>query len=76
MQIDLIKGFLKRKLFKPFVVRAASRKSHKIKRIEAVALSPEGDLVILWPSEGRGWRWPTPTRAPRPPIHPGKGAIE
>ncbi len=52
MKIDPIKGFLKRKPFKSFSVRTASGEVHKVSHPESLAISPKGDLVILWPSEG------------------------
>ena len=52
MDVDDIKGFLKKKPFKPFVVRTASGESHKVAHLESITLSPKGDLVILGPSGG------------------------
>jgi hypothetical protein len=51
MQIESIKRLLNDP-FKTFVVRTASGESHKVERPDAIAISPTGDLVILWPSEG------------------------
>ena len=52
MQIDHIKGFLKKKPFKSFSVRTASGEVHKVSHPESLVISPAGDLVIVWPSEG------------------------
>ncbi len=52
MDVEYIKGFLKKKPFKSFVIRTASGETHKISHLESIALSPKGDLVILWPAGG------------------------
>jgi hypothetical protein len=48
MDVESVKGFRKDP-FKTFVVRTTSGESHQMTRLEAVTLSPKGDLVILWP---------------------------
>jgi hypothetical protein len=52
VNIEYIKGFLKKKPFKPFAVRTARGEVHKVTHLESIAISPAEDLVLLWPSEG------------------------
>ncbi len=52
MNIDNIRGFLKRKPFKAFALKTAAGDSHEVKHTEAIAISPKGDTVILWPAKG------------------------
>jgi hypothetical protein len=52
VNVTYIKGFLKKKPFKAFAVRTASGEVHKISHLESIAISPNEDLIILWPAEG------------------------
>ena len=52
MNVKHIRGFLKRKPFRPFVITTASGDRHDVTHVEAISVSPEGDLVILWPPGG------------------------
>ena len=52
MNVDHIRGFLKRKPFKPFALKTASGEGHEITHLEAISISPEDDVLVLWPAKG------------------------
>lgn len=52
MDVDNIRGFLKRKPFKAFDLRTAGGQSHEMSHPESIAVSPKGDVLVLWPAEG------------------------
>ena len=52
MDIDNIRGFLKRKPFKAFALRTAGGESHEVTHVEVIAISPKDDVLVLWPSGG------------------------
>jgi hypothetical protein len=52
MNIEHIRGFLKRKPFKSFVLKTAAGDRHRVTHVESISISPKGDAVVLWPSEG------------------------
>jgi hypothetical protein len=52
VNVDNIRGFLKRKPFRSFDLRTAGGDRHKVTHPESIAFSPKGDVLVLWPSEG------------------------
>jgi hypothetical protein len=52
MKVDHIRRFLKRKPFLPFHLQTAAGDVHKVSHLESISVSPRGDAVVLWPSEG------------------------
>ncbi len=52
MKIEYLRGFLKKTPFQAFEVKTASGETHRMTHREAVTISPNGDLLILWPADG------------------------
>ena len=52
MNVDTIHGFMKRKPFKAILIKTSDGDTHSVTHVESVAISPENDLIILWPAEG------------------------
>ena len=52
MHVDNIRSFLKRTPFKGFSLRTAGGQLHKVTHLESISISPKGDAIVLWPSEG------------------------
>ena len=52
MDVDNIHRFLTRKPFKAFTLRTAGGQNHKVTHLESISVSPQGDVIVFWPSEG------------------------